>query len=103
MIATSRNFLPLMRVASFAIVIWAVGCAIQANEADDDGWRRTKDGWERMSSWNLGSRMLPANRTVLKARATGPSWDVHPAFVATGLLILATTCLTISPAINKRA
>ena len=101
MIATSRTI--LARVGAVAFVLLTITCVAHAAGSDaDDGWRRTKDGWEHISTWNLGSRTLPTRRFV--PPSTGSLLAIgslHPALIATGLLLLSIGSLNLSVATAK--
>ena len=59
----------------------------------DDGWRRTKHGWENVSTWgvsaadlsDLTGQRLPSF-TISPPVDVGPLW--HPAVIAIGVLLI---------------
>lgn len=67
-------------------------CAEEA--AIDDGWRRTKNGWENIATWRVSraEMTLPSNEPIAPAiiSAAADRWLLwHPAAVAAGLLAMS--------------
>ena len=85
------------------LVLAALNQGIVAGEADansDDGWRRTKNGWEHISTWpteaiqQLGVNDVPATPTQLSP--TSERWQrLHPGLLAVGLCLAAGFALRI--------
>jgi hypothetical protein len=82
----------LSRIAGIFLLLFVSGNAF-AGPADvaDDGWRRTKNGWEHISQWQLSTKQLEGltNPTIAPA-VLSPSLDqlmtgFHPVIFALGI------------------
>lgn len=87
--------------------------AVTASEADataapDDGWRRTVDGWEHVSTWKLPA--AAANRPAEIIAFSPPlisfnlpqSPLLHPALIALGLLTVGFVGLHLPNSVTMR-
>lgn len=89
----------LIRTIGIAALLCLV--AVQASGTEDDGWRRTKFGWQNIKQWNLPAEMheLPGLSPRVGAIATLPAITspaaeklsvlLHPAVIALGLMLVA--------------
>ncbi len=77
----------------FAIVVLSHGYAAgEAATNIDDGWRRTKDGWEHISTWPLAAQPVDDQLSTVPAQIS-PAADyfliLHPALLAVGICVAA--------------
>jgi hypothetical protein len=69
----------------------------------DDGWRRTRFGWENIKNWDLSpeQRELPTavtfSPTILSPVAADQLSLLHPGVLAAGLSLLAVAALCLEP------
>jgi len=66
----------------------------------DDGWRRTRDGWEHISTWHIPRADLPYEPLPASSQVSfWQSFDhhslLHPALVALGLFLVGWAGLTL--------
>jgi hypothetical protein len=75
-----------------------------ANDDEDDGWRRTKDGWEHISTWPPAARPVALAEPVNDDLLTKPTKyspvashceRLHPALLAIGICLAASFSLHI--------
>lgn len=85
------------------LLLLLLNAAAQAGPAEvDDGWRRTRFGWENIKDWDLipEQRELPS-ATPLTPVIVSPAADtlfmlLHPGVLALGLSVLAVTTLHLA-------
>jgi hypothetical protein len=94
-ISISRR-IRVLGLATVLLIFAALGNAgADQNAANvDDGWRRTKDGWENIATWPTESVELLLANQVSRAPAiispTAARWlQLHPAILASGMCLLA--------------
>ena len=61
-----------------------------ATHQDDDGWRRTAQGWEQARDWQAVYRNRAAAATApgIASATRGTRWDTHPAALSLGQIIV---------------
>jgi hypothetical protein len=85
-----------------------LNAAAHAGPAEvDDGWRRTRFGWENIKNWDL----TPAQRELPSAAPLSPAIQspsaetvsklLHPCILAVGLSLLAIAALHFSAALEQ--
>ncbi|WP_145093616.1 hypothetical protein [Anatilimnocola aggregata] len=103
MIVTSRSFALLKTTGAIGTLLLVLSATVDVRAQDnglDDGWRRTKDGWEQMATWNLPTNVVAAEFDAESfAVMTLPRWQgsvfFHPAMIAISLVAIAAACLRI--------
>jgi hypothetical protein len=97
----------LAGVLQFAGGVAGISAAAAESAPADDGWRRTVNGWEHISTWNLPP--VPSafeSQTFSVAPAWCASWEpsgwLHPAAIAGGLILFGLAGLTLSTAASNR-
>lgn len=75
--------------------------ASRKDSTDDDGWRRTDRGWERVATWNqpaMATTTVPFFHSPRPVPAkTSPRWDTHPAVLAFAQLAAVFVALLALP------
>lgn len=95
-----------VRTLGFFVLVLAVFAATSQLRADDvapnsdDGWRRTKDGWEHIATWRVITNELPPITDLPLAPAVvspaAESWQkLHPGILAAGVGLFS--CLALRP------
>jgi hypothetical protein len=80
----------------------AVDSSAEQKSTVDDGWRRTKFGWENIRDWNLPPEQLalhgsmPVSPAILSPVAESLLWCSHPLAVALALAVVAVGGLHIA-------
>ena len=83
--------------ALWVLVVAASPGIAGADEASadcDDGWRRTKDGWEHIATWPVSqSDLQVADHLPLAPALSSPATEnfpqLHPGLLAAGMCLLA--------------
>lgn len=74
----------------------------------DDGWRRTRFGWENIKNWDLSpeQRELPTAATFPPTSLSPVAADrlslLHPGVLAAGLSLLAIGALCVTPPLEGK-
>src|SRR5436190_11662558 len=88
----------IFRAIVTAVIVAAACSPLTAGDSSviDDGWRRTKDGWENIADWHLPPEYLqqltgaePRTFPALLPAERQPWLQVHPLAIAGGILLLA--------------
>lgn len=94
------------RIGGILVLLLLCGNAFAGLGDVDDGWRRTKDGWEHISQWQLTSSQMellantPSAPAVLSPTAEQLMSAAHPVLFAIGIAILGGVAL-YSPRFHK--
>lgn len=88
---------------AFLLAIFAVNSLLLAEATTattDDGWRRTKNGWEHISTWPAEAiQQLAVSEVSATAAQISPAterWQcLHPGVLAMGLCLVAGFALRI--------
>ena len=99
---TTRK-LGVVGLSALLLALVALNQSLVAGEAGtdiDDGWRRTKDGWEHISTWPVEvTQQLAADESPTTSAQISPTaerWQrLHPGVLAVGLCLAACFALRI--------
>ncbi len=73
--------------------------------SDDDGWRRTAAGWERIELWAVPKKddFRGPNRFYQVRPPDGQRWDIHPGLLAAGQLLAVACAFFMGRVVGGRA